>query len=178
LAHHGNPFEIMSDAQTAAVYLAAIGLPEDGDRLLLVAAAAVQGHKSSAGLRAAASAGAMGVLATENVSASALGIGKNIGWALGIEMGDAFARGFESSVKTGGEDIETLLLEAGRAAGVGWCKGCHDVVELRFGRSGFTGSRELRCPVDNKKADEPMIVVPADVAGVREALRSAASGRR
>lgn len=176
LGKHGNPFDIIPDAQRAAAHLGAIGLSEDGDRLLLITAAAVQGHKSSGALRAAASAGAIGVLATENVSASALGIGKNIGWALGIEMGDAFARGFESSVKAGGEDIETLLLEAGRAAGVGWCKGCHDVVALRFGKSGFTASRELRCPVDNKKADEPMIVVPADVPETLEALR--ATGQR
>jgi len=49
---------------------------------------------------------------------SALDIGKRVGWAMGIEMGDAFARGFESGVKLAGEEIETLLLEARRAVAV------------------------------------------------------------
>jgi hypothetical protein len=92
-------------------------------------------------------------------------------------MGDAFAKGFESSVKVGGEEIETLLLEAGRAAAVGQCKKCHDVVEFKFGRSSITSSRELRCPNDDKKADEPIIVVPADAAGTAQALRSAGPRR-
>jgi hypothetical protein len=173
LGKHGNPFEIIPDAERAAMHLAMIGLPEDGDRLLLAAAAIVQGHKAGVALRAGASAGAMGVLASENVVGSALDLGKRVGWAIGIEMGDAFAKGFESSVKAGGEAIEKLLLEAGRAVGVGWCKGCHDVVQLRLGRSGLTGWPELRCPADNKKADEPVLIVPADALAVQQALRSA-----
>jgi hypothetical protein len=173
MGHHGNPFEIVPDAQTAAMYLAAIGLPEDGDRLLLIAAAAVQGHKSGASLRAAASVGAMGVLATENVVGTSLDLGRRVGFAIGIEMGDAFAKGFEGSVKAAGEEMETLLLAAGRAVGVGWCKGCRDVVELKFGRSGLTGSRELRCPNDNKKADDPLLVCPTDAPSTVTALRAA-----
>jgi hypothetical protein len=177
MGHHANPFAIMADAQTAAMHLAAIGLAEDGDRLLLISAAAVQGHKSGAGLRAAASAGAIGVLATENVVGASLDLGRRFGWALGIEMGDAFAKGFESNVKVGGEEIETLLLKAGRAVAVGPCKSCHEVVAFRFGLSSITASRELRCPNDNRKADEPLLVVPADAAEAMEALRTSPARR-
>jgi hypothetical protein len=82
------------------------------------------------------------------------------------------ANAFQSNVAVGGEVIETALLEANRAVAVGWCKGCHDVVQLKFGRSGLTGSRELRCPNDNRKADDPLIVVSADAADVQQALRA------
>lgn len=169
--HHDNPFDVMGDAATAAMHLNAIGLHEDGDRLLLEVAAVVRGHASPPALRAAASAGALGVLATEDAAESGLKLGRNVGWALGIEMGDAFAKRFQSGVAAGGEVVENALLEANRAVGVAWCKSCRDVVQLRYGKSGLTGSPQLRCPADNRKIDDPMLVVPADAHGLQEALR-------
>jgi hypothetical protein len=121
-APHDNPFAIMGDVERAAMLLDAIGLSQDGDRLLLSASAAVQGHKASVALRATVTAGAMGVLSAEAISKSALGIGQRAGWALGIEMGDAFAKAFASNVAVGGEVVEAALLEANRATGVAWCK--------------------------------------------------------
>jgi hypothetical protein len=171
-APHGNPFAIMGDVERAAMLLDAIGLPEDGDRLLLSASAAVQGHKASAALRATATFGAMGVLSTEAIAKSALDIGQRAGWAMGIEMGDAFARSFASSVAAGGEVVEAALLTANRATGVAWCKRCHDVVQLIFGKSTWTASPELRCPGCNHKIDNPFLVVPADAAALQETLRS------
>ena len=170
--HHDDPFAVMGDAEEAAMYLGAIGLHEDGDRLLLTVAAAVRGHTPSPALRAAASAGALGVLGTENAAESGLNLGKKVGWALGIEMGDAFAKGFQSSVAAGGEVVEALLLEAERAVGVSWCKSCRDVVQLRYGKSGLTGSPQLRCPADNRKIEDRILVVPADAPRLQEALRS------
>lgn len=169
---HGNPFSIMGDVERAAMLLDAIGLPEDGDRLLLSASAAVQGHKASAALKATATFGAMGVLSTEAISKSALDIGRRAGWAMGIEMGDAFASAFASNVAVGGEVVEAALLEADRATGVAWCKRCHDVVQLVFGKSTWTASPELRCPGCNHKIDNPFLVVPADAAALQESLRS------
>jgi hypothetical protein len=99
-------------------------------------------------------------------------MGANIGWALGIEMGDAFARAFQSNVAVGGEVVEDALLAANRAVGVAWCKHCRDVVQLRYGLSGITASRELRCPADNRKVDDPYLVVPADAAQLQQALRA------
>jgi hypothetical protein len=169
---HDNPFAIMRDVERAAMLFDAIGLSEDGDRMLLAASAAVQGHKATAALRATATAGAMGVLSTEAISTSALDIGRRAGWALGIEMGDAFAKAFQSNVAVGGEVVEAALLEAGRATGVAWCKRCRDVVQLRFGKSTWTASPELRCPGCNHKVDDPFLVVPADAAELQRALRS------
>jgi hypothetical protein len=171
-AAHDNPFSIMGDVERAAMLLDAVGLSQDGDRLLLSASAAVQGHKASVALRATATAGAMGVLSTEAISKSALDIGQRAGWALGIEMGDAFARAFQSNVAVGGEVVEAALLGANRATGVAYCKRCHDVVQLRFGKSTWTQSPELRCPGCNHKVDHPFLVVPADAAELQEALRS------
>lgn len=171
-AAHDNPFGIMGDVEHAAMLLDAIGLTEDGDRLLLSASAAVQGHKASAALRATATFGALGVLSTEAIAKSATDIGQRAGWAMGIEMGDAFARSFASSVAAGGEVVEAALLAANRASGVAWCKRCHDVVQLTFGKSTWTGSPELRCPGCNHKIDNPFLVVPADAAPLQEALRS------
>lgn len=171
-AAHDNPFMIMGDIERAAMLLDAIGLAEDGDRLLLSASAAVQGHKASAALRATATAGAMGVLSTEAISKSALDIGRRAGWALGIEMGDTFARAFQSNVAVGGEVVEAALLEAGRAIGVAYCKRCHEVVQLRYGKSTWTASPELRCPGCDHKIDHPFLVVPADATGFQHALRS------
>ncbi len=169
---HDNPFTIMRDVERAAMLLDAIGLSEDGDRMLLVASAAVQGHKASAALRATATAAAMGVLSTEAISKSALDIGRRAGWALGIEMGDVFAKSFQSNVAVGGEVVEAALLGAGRATGVAWCKRCRDVAQLRFGKSAWTASPELRCPRCNHKVDHPFLVVPADAAQLQQALRS------
>lgn len=172
MGHHDNPFSIMGDVEGAAMLLSAIGLPEDGDRLLLTAAAAVQGHKPAPALRAAATAGAVGVLATEHVAAAGLDIGRRVGWAIGIEMGDAFANAFQSSVAAGGEVAEKALLEAGRAVGVARCRHCNEVVELRFRPSGLTGSPQHRCPNDDHKVDDPTLVVPADVPDTIAALRA------
>jgi Zn finger protein HypA/HybF involved in hydrogenase expression len=171
-AEHANPFGIMGDVERAAMLLDAIGLSEDGDRLLLSASAAVQGHKASAALRASATAAAIGVLSSEQISRAALGIGQKAGWAIGIEMGDAFARAFASNVAVGGEVVETALLEANRATGVAWCKRCHDIVQLRFTKSGLTGSTQLRCPGCDHKIDDPFLVVPADAAELQQTLRS------
>ena len=171
-APHDNPFAIMGDVERAAMLLDAIGRAEDGDRLLLSASAAVQGHKASAALRATATASAMGVLSAEAIASSALDIGRRAGWALGIEMGDTFAKAFQSNVAVGGEVVEAALLEAGRATGVAWCKRDHDVVQLRLGKSTWTASPELRCPGCNQKMDQPFLVVPADAAELQEALRS------
>lgn len=171
-AKHDNPFAIMSDVEHAAMLLDAIGLSEDGDRLLLSASAAVQGHKASAALRATATFGAMGVLSTEAIAKSALDIGQRAGWAMGIEMGDAFARSFASSVAAGGEVVEAALLKANRATGVAWCKRCHDVMRLQLGLSTWTSSPELRCPGCNHKIDDPFLVVPADADALQATLRS------
>jgi hypothetical protein len=171
-APHDNPFAIMGDVERAAMLLDAVGLSQDGDRLLLSASAAVQGHKASVALRATATAGAMGVLSTEAISKSALGIGQRAGWALGIEMGDAFAKAFASNVAVGGEVVEAALLEANRATGVAYCKRCHDVEQLRFGKSTWTASPELRCPGCDHKIEHPFLVVPADAAELQETLRS------
>ena len=171
LAHHDNPFAIIGDVERAAMHLAAVGLREDADRLLLTGSAIVQGHKAGPMLRAAASAGSMGVLASE-VSTASLDLGQRIGWAIGIEMGDVFAKQFQSNVAVGGEVIEDALLAAGRAVAVGRCKKCHDVVQFTYGLSGITKSRELKCPTDHHKADEPVFVVPADVSDAMAALRA------
>ncbi|HET9681958.1 MAG TPA: hypothetical protein VFP19_07960 [Candidatus Limnocylindrales bacterium] len=171
MGHHDNPFSIVGDVEGAAMLLSAIGLAEDGDRLLLTASAAVQGHKPAPVLRAAATAGAIGVLATEPVAAAGLDIGRRVGWAIGIEMGDAFATAFQSSVAAGGEVTEQALLDAGRAVGVARCNHCHEVVELRYSRSGLTGSAQHHCPTDGHKVDKPTLVVPGDVPDAMEAIR-------
>jgi hypothetical protein len=160
----------MPAAKAAAMHLSAIGLREDGDRLLLTIAAAVQGHPPVA-LRAAATVGAMGALATEAVPAAGLDMGRKLGWAIGIEMGETFAKAFQSNVAIGGEVVETALLAEDRAVGVGWCKKCHEVVPLRFCRSGLTGSRELHCPNDDRKVDDAVFAVPSDADEAQAAMR-------
>jgi hypothetical protein len=171
LSRHANPADTMPACQVAAMHLGAIGLREDGDRLLLAASAAIQGRKADPALQAAAAVVATGMVAMNQASETAGALGQRAAWALGLEMGDAFAMSFQRSFAVQGEEMETLLLQAGRAVGVGWCKRCRDVVQLRVGRSGLTSSRELRCPNDDQKVGDATIVVPADAPATQETLR-------
>ena len=115
----------------------------------------------SPALRAVASTAAVGVLAAEN---AAFGVGKGakgVGWALGIEMGDAFAVGWKSGVSALGEGIETRLLASGRAVEIAWCDKCRDAVTLEKGK----------CPRDGKKPKDRFVVVEADAAHGEEVIR-------
>jgi hypothetical protein len=171
LRHHANPFDLLPACEKAALYLAAVGLPDDGDELLLGASAALQGHNASPALRAFASAAATTALSIDGGAKAATDVAGRVGWALGIEMGDGFGVGFKSGMAAPGEAMETTLLKAGRAVALAWCKKCHAVVTLDLGASGLTGSRQLRCPTDGRKADDSLIVVPSKAAAARRALQ-------
>lgn len=104
---------------------------------------------------------AVGALAAEHSGFAVGSKDKGFGWAMGIEMGDGFAVGWNSGVTLLGEVIETRLLEAGRAVEVARCDKCRDAVTLE----------RQRCPRDGKKPKDRFAVVKADAAQAAEALR-------
>jgi uncharacterized membrane protein YgcG len=172
LAHHKDFDKLKDDCEAAAEHLWAIGLQEDGDRLVLAVAAALQGHEVGPSTRALASLVATGVVALEHSVEKAAFRAEGVAWALGIEMGDGFAVGYGGGTSTAGQRLEGWLVGAGRAVVLAWCDRCRDVVQLRPQASGSTAIGDLRCPADGRKGKDPLIVVPSDVAWVEQAVRS------
>ncbi|MGZ4315287.1 MAG: hypothetical protein ACXVRS_05580 [Gaiellaceae bacterium] len=145
--------------QSVAEDYDALGLETEGDRLRLAAAAALEGHRVVLG-KALASAVATGALAgSEAATRAAPGL---VPFALGIEQGDAFGRGWEQGLSYQGATIRQELQNSGRAVAVGWCKKCGDVVRLDGG---------LRCVHHHKEVLDPIVVVPSDLPDAEANLR-------
>ena len=140
LAHHKDFDKLKDDCEAAAEHLWAIGLQEDGDRLVLAVAAALQGHEVGPSTRVLASMVATGVVALEHGVEKAAFTAEGVAWALGIEMGDAFAVGYGGDLHRRPE-AGGLPGRGGRAVVLVGDRWPIDVVQLRPQASGSSGGR-------------------------------------
>lgn len=163
LAPHVHPEELPEDCWVAAECLEAIGLREDGNRLLLAAAAALQGHPVSQSARAlepTVTRGAFAPAQAAQPGAVVSFVGSAVGGGVAWDAGAQWAARREIAGQ--GRKIETAMLTSGRGVGIGWCKRCRGAVRLDV---------ELRCPNDHKRAEEAVVVVPSDAASTGETLQ-------
>jgi hypothetical protein len=150
----------------AASLLEAAGLTEDGDRLRLVASAALEERELGATMRDMSGVATM-LAAVDAQEADATTEHAGLASALLEFDGEAFAFGFtaldRSGTRASGESLRTQLLGEGRAVAVGWCRRCHDAVTL---------DAALRCPVCGRVCTTIDFVVPSEADAARAALRT------
>jgi hypothetical protein len=150
----------------AASLLEAAGLTEDGDRLRLVASAALEERELGPTMRDMAGVATM-LAAVHAQGADAATERAGFASALLDFDGEAFAFGFtavdRSGTRASGESLRAQLLGEGRAVAVGWCRRCRDAVTLDTG---------LRCPVCGRGCTTIDFVVPSEADAALAALRT------
>lgn len=154
---------------SAAEALDAIGLSEDGDRLLLVAAAALEGRELGPTMRdmepVADMAASTVAEEVEGAREGAQPVGDFMSLALDTEgdaFADSFARAKLGAARRLGASVREGLVSEGRAVPVGWCRHCGDAVAL---------DGDLRCAACGRRSKHADFVVPGEVAAARAFLR-------
>lgn len=138
--------------EKAALLHEAVGLPEDGDRLRLAAAALLEGRPLGWTLPALPPGVAAG-MATENGA-------KGPGWTL-YEKLQSIHPEDKRELAAEGEALRRDLQQRGRAVALGWCGKCKGVVQL---------TPDLRCPQGHEQIKDVRVVVPSEVARTEHCL--------
>lgn len=147
-----SPHNVKTAFEKAALLHEAVGLPEDGDRLRLAAAALLEGRPLGWTLLALPPGVAAG-MATEN------GV-KGPGWTLHEKLQSVYSED-KLELATEGEALRQDLQQHGRAIAMGWCGKCKAVVHL---------SLNLRCPLGHEQIKDLRVVVPSEAGQTEQWL--------